>query len=61
MAETDGNPSADEMTETKDGRVSLGREGHPAPNFTLPTLDGRILSLSDYLGRKVIIFLWGSW
>jgi cytochrome c biogenesis protein CcmG, thiol:disulfide interchange protein DsbE len=33
----------------------------PAPNFTLPTLDGGTASLSDYRGRPVIVNFWASW
>ena len=37
------------------------REGTAAPNFTLKTLDGGQLSLSDYTGRPVLINFWASW
>ncbi len=32
-----------------------------APDFTLPDLDGRMHSLSDYRGRKVFLVSWASW
>jgi hypothetical protein len=32
-----------------------------APDFTLPDLDGRSHSLSDYRGRKVFLVSWASW
>ena len=35
--------------------------GHPAPDFTLATLDGESLSLSDFRGQPVIINFWASW
>ena len=35
--------------------------GNVAPDFTLPTLDGRNVSLSDYRGRPVWINVWASW
>jgi hypothetical protein len=32
-----------------------------APGFSLPDLDGRMHSLSDYAGRKVLLLSWASW
>ena len=32
-----------------------------APDFTLPDLEGRFHSLSDYRGRKVFLVTWASW
>lgn len=32
-----------------------------APDFTLPDLDGRPHSLSDYRGRKIFLVSWASW
>lgn len=32
-----------------------------APDFTLPDLDGRRHSLSDFRGRKVFLLAWASW
>ena len=35
--------------------------GDEAPDFTLRSLDDRRVSLSDYRGMKVIVFMWASW
>jgi thiol-disulfide isomerase/thioredoxin len=35
--------------------------GTPAPNFTLETLDGKNLSLSDFRGKAVIVNFWATW
>jgi peroxiredoxin Q/BCP len=35
--------------------------GDTAPNFTLPSLDGEPVSLSDYRGKRVALFMWASW
>lgn len=32
-----------------------------APDFTLPDLDGRPHTLSDFRGRKVFLVSWASW
>jgi peroxiredoxin len=32
-----------------------------APGFSLPALDGRTISLSDYAGKKVVVSYWASW
>ncbi|GAB2445444.1 thioredoxin-dependent thiol peroxidase [Nocardia tengchongensis] len=32
--------------------------GDPAPDFTLPDADGKDISLSDYRGRKVIVYFY---
>ena len=32
-----------------------------APDFTLPDLDGKLHSLSDYRGKKILLFSWASW
>jgi thiol-disulfide isomerase/thioredoxin len=37
------------------------KEGSAAPGFTLKTLEGGTLSLSDYKGRPVLINFWASW
>ncbi len=35
--------------------------GFVAPAFTLETPEGEWVSLSDYQGRPVLVFLWASW
>jgi len=32
-----------------------------APNFTLPDLNGRLHSLDDFRGKKVLLVTWASW
>lgn len=34
---------------------------HPAPPFSLSSLDGQQVSLSHYHGRKVVLIFWASW
>jgi peroxiredoxin len=33
----------------------------PAPQFDLPALDGREISLADYHGKKLVVSFWASW
>ena len=32
-----------------------------APNFTLPDMNGKMHSLSDFRGKKVMLITWASW
>jgi peroxiredoxin len=35
--------------------------GQVVQDFSLPSLDGRPVRLTDYRGRKLIVFMWASW
>jgi thiol-disulfide isomerase/thioredoxin len=35
--------------------------GTPAPNFTLQTLDGKNISLTDFRGKAVLVNFWATW
>ncbi|HUF37779.1 MAG TPA: TlpA disulfide reductase family protein [Anaerolineales bacterium] len=35
--------------------------GFPAPDFTLQTIEGETITLSDLAGRPVLVNLWASW
>jgi hypothetical protein len=32
-----------------------------APNFTLPDMNGKLHSLADFRGKKVLLITWASW
>jgi thiol-disulfide isomerase/thioredoxin len=40
---------------------SKDMEGKPAPTFTLPGLDGKMISLESFRGKYVVVDFWGSW
>ena len=35
--------------------------GMPLPDLTLPRLDGGTLRFSDLHGKRLLLFMWGSW
>lgn len=35
--------------------------GDRLPDLSLPDLNGRPVALSEYRGRKLLLFVWGSW
>jgi cytochrome c biogenesis protein CcmG/thiol:disulfide interchange protein DsbE len=37
------------------------KPGHPAPNFTFPGLDGKMVSLADYRRQVVLVNIWATW
>ena len=42
------------------GKARLGKGVH-APDFTLPGLDNKMVSLSDYRGKVVLLNIWATW
>ena len=54
------------LLQTKDssfnlsGKPRIGK-GVPAPNFTLPGLDNKMVSLTDYKGKVVLLNIWATW
>ena len=36
-------------------------DGQLPPAFTLPTLSGKPVSLSDFKGQVVLLYFWASW
>jgi len=63
--EADKEMNSTEETQTSDSvqEVDLGQvqEGSPAPDFTLSTIDGGTVRLSDFQGKKVILNFWATW
>jgi peroxiredoxin len=42
------------------GKPRFGK-GVAAPNFTLPGLDGKMVSLTDHKGKVVLLNIWATW
>lgn len=51
---TDATEEIDETEETE-------TTAQPAPDFTLETLDGTKVALSDFKGQKVLLNFWATW
>jgi peroxiredoxin len=54
------------LLQTKDSYFDLSgksriNKGVPAPEFTLPGLDGNMVSLADYKGKVVLLNIWATW
>ncbi|MFG3612499.1 peroxiredoxin family protein [Rummeliibacillus stabekisii] len=49
------------QVETKQTENSGLEIGQYAPDFTLKTLEGKKVKLSDYRGKKVILNFWATW
>jgi peroxiredoxin len=54
------------LLQTKDSSFNLSGsprpgQGVPAPDFTLPGLDGQMVRLADYRGKVVLLNIWATW
>jgi peroxiredoxin len=54
------------LVQTKDSSFDLSGKsridkGVPAPEFTLPGLDGNMVKLVDYKGKVVLLNIWATW
>lgn len=58
------NVNQDKVTEGSnpeiEAKVGINR-GNIAPDFTLTTVDGEKVKLSDFRGKKVILNFWATW
>lgn len=50
-------PGSDQGTALLDPETAEG----PAPKFSLPTVDGRLVSLKDLMGKTVLLNFWATW
>lgn len=55
------NPAAPKRDNRAGGLEPAPIAGHPAPEFTLKTIEGQTVSLSDFRGQPVIINFWATW
>ena len=53
--------SADSSGASTNGLIPAPQKGFLAPNFTLETLDGETVTLSDLRGQAVVVNLWATW
>ena len=54
------------LLQCKDSFFNLPKQtlvvaGLPAPNFSFPGLDGKVISLADYKGKVVLLNIWATW
>jgi peroxiredoxin len=61
LAMLPGRTAADVPPATRAPVASRGATGLMAPNFSLRTLDGSSVRLSDFRGRVVLLNFWAMW
>lgn len=53
--------SADRAGTSTAGEIPAPREGFLAPDFSLKTLEGKTMTLSELHGQAVLVNLWATW
>jgi peroxiredoxin len=53
--------SAADEAQTTSGQIPSPRQGFLAPDFSLNTLEGQQITLSELQGDPIIVNLWASW
>lgn len=48
-------------TGSQDSEAPVALLHKPAPDFSLPTLDGRTISLANSRGKNLVVSFWASW
>ena len=48
-------------TQSSSSRIEAPHKGFYAPDFTLETIEGEPINLSELRGQPVLVFLWASW
>ncbi|KHE67743.1 TlpA disulfide reductase family protein [Halobacillus sp. BBL2006] len=68
QAATDEKTQSQELSEAGEGAGMISpnapsglKVGEKAPDFSLETLDGQTVKLSDYKGKKVFLNFWATW
>lgn len=56
-----GNEDQNANVSTREAITATAEVAGQAPNFTLSTLEGKEIKLSDFKGRKVMINFWATW
>ncbi len=54
-------PAMERRVEQERKQKEMASGKYDAPGFTLPSLDGKEVSLSQFKGKWVILDFWGSW
>ena len=54
-------PSGEELEERLWDLHIVPLDSEPATDFTLESLEGKRISLSDFRGRAVLLYFWATW